>query len=68
MGIQSSVITAEYGHRKARRKVTGIISYHLKDAYNMYPFVSGEFTPLEYYTNVSSNRFSIIKADTLKKE
>ena len=54
--------------KKKERKVTDIISYHLKDAYNMYLLISGEFTPLEYHTNVSSNRFSIIKADMLKKE
>ena len=26
----------------------------IQDTYNMYPFVNGEFKPMEYYTNVSS--------------
>ena len=28
--------------------------YHLKDTCNMYPFVSGEFKPVESYTSKSS--------------
>lgn len=31
----------------------------------MYPFVNGEFTPLEYHANISSES---AKVDTLKKE
>ena len=46
------------------RNVTGIIS--LEKAYNMYPLVSGEFTPMEYYANVSSVLILIMKADTRK--
>ena len=51
---------------KVERNVTGIISHHKKDTYNMYPLVSGEFTPMEYHTNASNVLVLIMKADTRK--
>ena len=55
-----------YLANKIERNVTGIISSHLKETYNMYPLVSGEFTPMEYYANVSSVWMLATKADTKK--